>query len=98
MRKISIQSANIGDIIAKDIITDQGHILLRAGIELSSLLLSRLKHQRIDTLFIRDRMTNDIFPEETLKIETRERAMKQIRYTMNQLATQTDSHHLAASP
>jgi hypothetical protein len=60
MRKVSIQIASPGDMLARDIITDNGNVLLRAHRELNTVLLDRLTKLGIDTVYIEDKLTEDI--------------------------------------
>lgn len=97
MRKISIRSSKEGDILARDIVTDEGHILLRSGITLTPDLRSLLLRRNIDTIFIDDDRTEDILPEETLNEETRENVIRKVRYMMNQMSSNANNDHPAAS-
>jgi hypothetical protein len=57
MRKVSIKIARLGEKLARDIITDNGNVLLRAGRELNTVLLQRLGKLNIDTIYIEDKLT-----------------------------------------
>lgn len=82
MRKVSIRVARPGQKLARDITTDKGHVLLRAGRELNAPLIDRLRTQGVDTLFIEDRLTEGIRPIETLEPEARSEAIRRIRHSM----------------
>lgn len=97
MRKISIRSSKVDDILARDIITDQGHILLRAGAKLTPDLRNLLLRRNIDTIFIDDEMTEDIFPQETLNEETQENVGRKVRYLMHEMTSNANNEHPAAS-
>ncbi|SEC56637.1 HD-GYP domain-containing protein [Paenibacillus sp. GP183] len=82
MRKVSIQVVNPGDKLARDITMDNGNALLVSGRELNTVLIQRLKAQGIDTVYIEDKLTEDIRPFETLNEETRLRTIQAMRHSV----------------
>ncbi len=85
MRKVHITSAKPGDIIAKTIFTENGNVLLGTGVELSDRFIERLKNLGIDTVYIEDKHTTDIIPEDIIRDETRKKAVETVYKTMTSL-------------
>lgn len=98
MRKVSIQIVKPGERLARDIITDNGNILLRAGRELNTVLLDRLSKLGVDTVYIEDRLTEDIRPFESLNETTRLQTLKTVRHTMLRAARDPSIESRAAAP
>jgi HD-GYP domain-containing protein (c-di-GMP phosphodiesterase class II) len=98
MRKVSIHVVSPGDVLARDIITDKGSALLRAGRSLSDFIIERLKLQGIDTVYIEDTLTEDIRPSETLNEETRLFTMRMVRQSMIQVANNVEIENMIAVP
>lgn len=85
MRKVHISTAKPGDRIAKTIFTESGNILLGTGIELSERFIERLKNMGIDTIYVEDKHTEDIIPEDIIRDETRKKAVESVYKTMTTL-------------
>jgi HD-GYP domain-containing protein (c-di-GMP phosphodiesterase class II) len=98
MRKISIKIARPGEKLARDIITDNGNVLLRAGRELNNIILERLSKLSIDSIYIEDKLTEDIRPSESLNEDTRVQALTTVRHTMLRAASNPSIESLAAAP
>src|SRR5690606_22235310 len=62
---------------------ENGNVLLGAGVELNERYIERLRNLGIDFLYIEDGLSADIEPEETIRDETRTRAVNEIYRTMN---------------
>ena len=52
MRQISVDEAQVGDVIASPVENDQGRVLLPNGAKLSAAVLSRLKGWGVETLTV----------------------------------------------
>jgi hypothetical protein len=52
MRKVTVEEATVGDIVAAPIINEQGRVLLPVGAKLSAAVLSRLKGWGVNELTI----------------------------------------------
>tara|TARA_Y100000588_G_scaffold340607_1_gene384080 strand:+ start:173 stop:466 length:294 start_codon:yes stop_codon:yes gene_type:complete len=52
MRQISVDEAQVGDVIAAPVENDQGRVLLPVGAKLSAAVLSRLKGWGVETLAV----------------------------------------------
>lgn len=88
MRKLHITSVKPGDVIAKSIYQENGNILLGMGVELTERYIERLKKLGIDTIYIQDKRTDDIIPEEVIRDETRKEAVDAVYRTMTTLMDQ----------
>ncbi|GEB34430.1 HD-GYP domain-containing protein [Brevibacillus parabrevis] len=88
MRKLHITSVKPGDIIAKSIFQENGNVLLGLGVQLTERYIERLKQLGIDTLYIQDKRTEDIIPEDTIRDETRKEAVDTVYKTMTTLMDQ----------
>ena len=81
MRLTSIQKCQPGDKLARSIYTENGTILVGAGVELTQRMLMRLKSKNIASLYIQDDRTNDIIVETVITDQTRREAMSIIHDT-----------------
>ncbi|RNB81592.1 HD-GYP domain-containing protein [Brevibacillus fluminis] len=88
MKKLNISAVKPGDIIARTIFTESGNVLLGHGMELSDRYIERLKRMGIDTVYVEDKHTGDIIPEEVLRDETRKLAVETVYKTMTGLMDQ----------
>ncbi len=52
MKKISIEKVKPKDIVAKDVVRDNGTLLVKAGTELSEDLIERLKKLKVSHVYI----------------------------------------------
>lgn len=71
MRLVPIQLCAAGMRLGRSILSDQGHVLLGSGFELTASVIRRLAQLGIHQLYINDPRTEDIVVEETLREETR---------------------------
>lgn len=83
MRKVQINMVKPGDKLAKPVFQDNGNVLLGEGVELNERFIQRLVSLGIDFLFIHDAMTADLEPEDTIRDETRKKAVDEIYKTLN---------------
>lgn len=81
MRLKSIQKCRPGDTLARSIYTENGTVLVGAGVELTQRMLERLKGKNITTLYIQDKRTEDIMVETVISEHTRRAAMSIIHDT-----------------
>ncbi|MFT9849930.1 HD-GYP domain-containing protein [Aneurinibacillus sp. REN35] len=88
MKKLHISSVKPGDKIAKTILSETGHVLLGTGLELSQRYIERLKDMGIDTVYIEDKHTDDIIPEDVIDDTTRRKAVETVYKTMTGLMDQ----------
>lgn len=88
MRKLHITSVKPGDVIAKSIFQENGNVLLGMGVQLTERYIERLKQLGIDTLYIQDKRTDDIIPEDVIRDETRKQAVDAVYKKMTTLMDQ----------
>lgn len=80
MRLVPIECVNDGSYLAKTIYDSEGRVLLREGIKLNEVLLRRIKHIKIFSIYINDEYSDNII-EEVIKPELRQKAIKTIKDT-----------------
>ncbi|WP_047150479.1 HD-GYP domain-containing protein [Aneurinibacillus tyrosinisolvens] len=85
MRLISITRCQPGMVLAKPIYTDTGTVLLNRDVSLTDSMIQRLKQKGINTLYIRDKATEDIEVNEVISEETRRSAMKTIHQSFTDI-------------
>ncbi|HBQ87373.1 MAG TPA: HD-GYP domain-containing protein [Syntrophomonas sp.] len=86
MRKISLDYAHEGLFLGRSIIDSEGHILLRAGVELDEYYIDRLLDLGIHYIYIQDEIfgeTDEI--EDIISEETRITTVKMVKKTFNHL-------------
>jgi HD-GYP domain-containing protein (c-di-GMP phosphodiesterase class II) len=88
LRKLQIHAVKPGDIIAKTIFLENGNVLLGAGMELTQRYIERLINLGIDTVYIQDKHTSDIIPEDIIRDETRKHAVESVYKAMTALIDQ----------
>lgn len=88
MKKLHITSVKPGDVIAKSVFLENGNVLLGQGVELTARYIDRLVTLGIDTLYIQDKHTEDIIPEDAIRDETRKHAVDAVYKTMTTLMDQ----------
>jgi len=81
MRLKSIQKCQPGERLARSIYTENGTVLVGAGVELTQRMLVRLKSKNIASLYIEDKRTDDIIVETIISEKTRREAMSIIHDT-----------------
>ncbi|MDI6600523.1 MAG: HD-GYP domain-containing protein [Thermoanaerobacteraceae bacterium] len=85
MRKILLEHAKEGDMIARNIYSSNGNILLSAGMKLTNKYIERLQELGICDIYIDDEMSKDIIIEDVIGEETRIRARKYMAETMEMI-------------
>jgi len=88
MQKLHIRSVKPGDVLARTIFLENGNVLLGSGMELTARYIDRLINLGIDTVFIEDKHTEDIIPEDPIRDETRKQAVESVYRTMTGLIDQ----------
>lgn len=79
MRKIPLTSVEPGMIVAKDVFSDTGQILLRAGIEVKARYITNLEQAGIEYVYIRDKRIEDVDVEDPITERTRTEARLLVR-------------------
>ncbi|MFY0545261.1 HD-GYP domain-containing protein [Brevibacillus sp. H7] len=98
MRKLHIHSVKPGDVIAKTIFQENGNVLLGSGMELTQRYIDRLVAMGIDTVYIEDKHTADIIPEDVIRDETRKHAVESVYKTMTTLMDQPQVQRRTSVP
>ncbi|QNK59129.1 HD-GYP domain-containing protein [Paenibacillus sp. PAMC21692] len=98
MRKVQLAMAKPGDRIARSIFQENGNVLLGTGVELNERYIERLRNIGIDFLYIEDGLSEDIEPEETIRDETRTKAVNEIYKTMNSFKDEVVSKGRTIAP
>lgn len=98
VRKLHITSVKPGDVIAKSIFQENGNVLLGIGVQLTPRYIERLVQLGIDTLYIQDKHTEDIMPEDVIRDETRKEAVDAVYKTMTTLMDQPQIKHRTSAP
>lgn len=87
MRKVSVERLREGDILAKEIYSSNGKILLGKGINLKPQYIARLRDLGIHDIYIDDDLTHDIIINDVISDEHRYEAMaaleKSCKYIQN---------------
>ncbi|MGC7871444.1 HD-GYP domain-containing protein [Desulfosporosinus sp. SYSU MS00001] len=78
MREVSVERLNDGDVLAKEIYTSYGKILLGKGVVLKKPYIDRLKDMGIYSIYIEDELTNDVIIEDVISDQHRFDALKAI--------------------
>lgn len=78
MREVSVERINDGDVLAKEIYTSYGKILLGKGVVLKRPYIERLKEMGIYSIYIEDEFTDDIVIEDVISDQHRFDALKAI--------------------
>ncbi|MFZ5968137.1 MAG: HD-GYP domain-containing protein [Bacillota bacterium] len=85
MRLISLRKVASGMVLARDIYSCDGNILLAKGVVLTQHFLNRLNHLGIQELYIEDSISKDIEVHDVINQETRILAKKMIFQAMSDI-------------
>jgi HD-GYP domain-containing protein (c-di-GMP phosphodiesterase class II) len=85
MRLISVKSLRPGMELARKVTYGDGAPLLNAGIVLQNKYIEQLKRLNISAVYIHDNLIPDVFIEDVVLEETRERAVNQVRNALTEL-------------
>jgi HD-GYP domain-containing protein (c-di-GMP phosphodiesterase class II) len=85
LRRANINSLEPGVKLARPIYTENGSTLIGIGVELSQRFIDRLKSLGVDYVYIEDKWTLDIIPEDVLRDETRKKSVDTVFTTMTAL-------------
>ncbi|WP_421616950.1 HD-GYP domain-containing protein [Brevibacillus sp. TJ4] len=92
MRLVSLKHVQPGMKLARTVFTEDGKVLLGAGMALTDRLIQGLERSHVDAVYIDDPRTEDIVVEDVLRQETRRVAVEAIEKTVKQI---TNSNKLA---
>jgi len=88
VRQISLADVIPGMILARNILSSKGRVLLVAGIIFTEEYIRKLRKMKLDTLFIKDAQYADITTPEYLSMETQQRSLSILNATMVKLQTE----------
>lgn len=80
MRLVPIESVKEGSFLAKSIFDDNGRILLREGVKLSDMIISRVRSLKIYSIYVIDEYSDKEI-EDVIKPELRQKAIRQVKDT-----------------
>ncbi len=90
MRKILIEQVVDGMKLGNTILSPNGKILLKAGVELTSVFVKRLKRMGITEIYIEDEISEGIKVKDVVSEDTRREARSIIQDVMISLRNETD--------
>ncbi|MDO7908479.1 HD-GYP domain-containing protein [Paenibacillus sp. JX-17] len=100
MRLVPVTSLQSGMKLGKKIYTEDGLVLLAAGVELTDKLISRLCQLGIGYIYIEDALTEDVHVPELIHEETRLKALSVIKREFNMVPkgfVSNRAYHLGAA-
>ncbi|HEY5563117.1 MAG TPA: HD-GYP domain-containing protein [Clostridiaceae bacterium] len=80
MRIVPINSAKEGSFLGKTLFDDDGRVLLREGVKLTNILITKITHHKINTIYIKDEYSS-IEIEDIIKPQLRQKAIKSVKDT-----------------
>lgn len=86
MRLLSLKQVRPGMKLGRTVFTDDGKVLLGAGMTLNQRLIDGLARTGVDSIYIDDPRTQDIVVEDLIRPETRQLAVETIQKTVKQIA------------
>ena len=88
MRKTSLKNVEPGMVLAKDIFSNTGQILLRAGLEMKPRYISYLEQAGVEYIYIRDERIADVSIDDPITEKTRHQARYMVRDITRGLQTE----------
>lgn len=88
MRIIPVEAVHEGSYLAKTIYDNDGRVLLREGVQLTQLMLRRIKMLQILSIYINDEYSDNVI-EDIIKPELRQKTIQTIKSTFNSLEKYT---------
>ncbi len=86
MRLISTANCQPGMILARPVFSPNGTVLINTDMELNDSAIQRLKKLGVNTLYIKDPLTDDVKVIEPISDETRQLAIKAVRESFVEVA------------
>lgn len=83
MRKVNIESVQMGTRLARTIFSSDGGVLLTQGIELRESYIAKLKNHGITNVYIEDDISAGVEAIDVIEDQTRNEAVALIKRTMN---------------
>lgn len=91
MREVSVERLNEGDVLAKEIYSANGRILLSKGVVLKSPYITRIRKLGIHGIYIDDDLTSDIIIEDVISDKHRYEAMATIEKSCKTIQNEKNS-------
>ncbi|WP_039658416.1 HD-GYP domain-containing protein [Clostridium tyrobutyricum] len=85
MRLEHISKIREGQILGKNILTSDGQILLKAGVNLSDVYINKLRNLGVCYMYIEDEMLDDVYVEDEKLTELKQIAMKSMSSIVGKL-------------
>jgi HD-GYP domain-containing protein (c-di-GMP phosphodiesterase class II) len=98
MRRISIDYAEPGMVVARNVFNSDGKVLLAAGMTLKQSYIKRIKNLGIQTIYIKDKNIGDLEIPDVISEETRVATIKTVKsvFTEIQSAKKVDIEPIQA--
>ncbi|OEH84446.1 hypothetical protein BHU72_09550 [Desulfuribacillus stibiiarsenatis] len=98
MRLVTVSKLVEGQVLAKNILNDNGQILLNSNVALTSSLIRRLSDMQIPYVYIEDERTDDIMIDDIVSEQTRRQALQKVNKTMTTLFAQQKDRSVVSTP
>ncbi|HEY8910613.1 MAG TPA: HD domain-containing phosphohydrolase [Desulfosporosinus sp.] len=91
MREVSVERLNEGDVLAKEIYSSNGKILLGKGVVLQPIYITRLRELGMHGIYIEDEFSSDIIIEDVISDKHRYEAMAAIEKSCKTIQNEKDN-------
>ncbi len=91
MREVSVKRLTEGDILAKEVYSANGKILLSKGVVLKPLYITRLQELGVSGIYIDDDLTSDIIIEDVISDKHRQEAIAAIEKSCKIIQSKRDN-------
>jgi putative nucleotidyltransferase with HDIG domain len=98
VRQVNTRQLQTGTRLARSIYSENGNVLLGKGVELSERIIRRLISMEVPMVFIEDKDTEGIEPQDILSEETRRIAVNTVHETMKKLMNESNMHQVMVAP
>jgi putative nucleotidyltransferase with HDIG domain len=98
VRQVNIRQLQSGSRLARSIFSENGTVLLGQGVELNERMIQRLVAMDISNIYIEDRATEGIEPDDVLSEKTRQAAVRTVHETMTKLMNNSRMPNYMVSP
>ncbi|WP_123052852.1 HD-GYP domain-containing protein [Clostridium sp. JN-1] len=85
MRLESINRIKVGDVLAKNILTNNGQVLLRTGVKLNQLYIDKLKKLGVFYIYVYDDRLDDIIAEDSRLMSLKQSSIKSMNRIMKNI-------------
>ncbi|MEX2104151.1 MAG: HD-GYP domain-containing protein, partial [Bacilli bacterium] len=95
MQLISTHQVKPSNILAKNIYTNSGIVLLGKGAELTTMIVRRLEDLGIHLLYVENEMTNDIVVQDIISDETRRYALETVSQVILKMSDKKNDRQIS---